>query len=133
MKKSCQKLIISLLLFAILLSSLFSCTQKPKKFETTWFDYFDTFSTLTVYTDTQEQFDEYAALCHSMLKEYHQLLDIYHDYEGVVNLKAINDTTAPLTIDAKLGEFLSFGKEMHTLTGGYTNIAMGSVLRKISI
>lgn len=130
MKRTAIRSIVILLLFSILLPYLPACSKKPQKFEISWFEYFDTFSTLTVYTDSQEQFDEYASLCQSMLEEYHQLLDIYHDYEGIVNLKAINDTASreAIAIDPKLGEFLSFGKEMHRLTDGYTNIAMGSVL-----
>ncbi|MBO5938868.1 MAG: FAD:protein FMN transferase [Clostridia bacterium] len=131
MKKSYTRYSIAfLLLLSMLLSCLTSCARKPKKFETTWFDYFDSFSQLTVYAERQEEFDEYAATCQSILKEYHQLLDIYYEYDGVVNLKTLNDLAdkEPLAIDEKLGEFLLFGKEMHQLTGGATNIAMGSVL-----
>ena len=89
MKQVYMKSIVIVLLCLTFLSCLPSCTRNPKKHETSWFDYFDTFSTLTVYTDSQEQFDEYASTCQSMLEEYHQLLDIYHDYEGIVNLKTI--------------------------------------------
>ena len=130
MKPTATRLIVILLLFSILLTCLPACSKRQKKFEASWFEYFDTFSTLTAYAESQEQFDEYANLCQSMLEKYHQLLDIYHDYEGIVNLKTINNSSSPksIAIDPKLGEFLSFGKEMHRLTDGYTNIAMGSVL-----
>ncbi len=119
-----------LLLLSLPLSCLSACAKKPKKFETAWFDYFDTFSQFTAYADTQEEFDEYADATKTLLKEYHELLDIYHEYDGIVNLKTLNDVAhkEPIEIDQRLGEFLLFGKEMHALTGGYTNLAMGAVL-----
>ena len=123
-----KKIIAASLLLSLLACSLPACGWRTKEYEETYFDYFDTFSTLTVYTNDKEAFETYANTCQSMLEEYHKLLDIYHEYDGVTNLKTVNDATAPLTVDPKLGEFLSFGKEMYTLTDGMTNIAMGSVL-----
>lgn len=131
--KPIKQVLAILLLLSILCQiplALPSCAKKPQKFETTWFDYFDSFSQLTAYADSQEEFDEYASACKAMLKEYHQLLDIYYEYDGIVNLKTLNEIAhkEPIAIDEKLGEFLSFGKEMYELTNGSTNIAMGSVL-----
>ncbi len=134
MKHSLKKSTVAfVLLLSFLFSCLFclpSCQEKQEKYQTTYFDYFDTFSTLTVYAESRKLFEEYASLCEAMLEEYHQLLDIYHEYEGVVNLRTINtsNTQEELTIDKKLGEFLKFGKEAYLLTNGMTNIAMGSVL-----
>ena len=121
------KKIVALIL---LLSLLFvpSCGKRQKEYETTCFEYFDTFSTLTVYTNNKEDFEKYSDTFQSMLKEYHELLDIYHEYDRITNLKTINDSNSAVTVDPKLGEFLKFGKEMYNLTDGYTNIAMGSVL-----
>ena len=122
--------IVFLLLLSLLLSALPSCQRSPREYDTSWFEYFDCFSQLTAYAQTQEEFDEYANVCESILTEYHQLLDIYHEYDGITNLKTINQISPKesIAIDEKLGEFLAFGKEMHQLTNGYTNMAMGSVL-----
>ena len=129
MKQSYIKTAIAgTLLLSLLFLALSSCGTRKKEYEATWFEYFDTFSTLTVYTNEKEAFEQYSNTCRSMLEEYHKLLDIYHEYDGLTNLKTVNDTSAPLEIDEKLGEFLSFGKEMYELTNGMTNIAMGSVL-----
>lgn len=123
-----KKTVAVFLLLSLLFLTLSSCGNRKKEYESTWFDYFDTFSTLTVYTNDQEAFEIYSNTCQSMLEEYHKLLDIYHTYDGINNLKTINDADAAVTVDAMLGEFLQFGKEMYDLTDGYTNIAMGSVL-----
>ncbi len=126
--KYTQKFVALILLLSLLTLLLPSCGNRQKEYETTYFEYFDTFSTLTVYTDDKEDFEQYSDIFQSMLKEYHELLDIYHNYDGVNNLKTLNDTSTEIKVDPKLGEFLKFGKEMYELTDGYTNIAMGTVL-----
>lgn len=123
-----KKIVASMLLLSLLALSLPACGRRNQEYQITFFDYFDTFSTLTVYADQKEDFERYSNTCQSMLKEYHELLDIYHEYEGLANLKTVNDATSSLTVDPKLGEFLSFGKGMYELTDGMTNIAMGAVL-----
>lgn len=129
MKRTYLKKSSALILLLSLLTLLLpSCGSRPKEYETTYFEYFDTFSTMTVYADDKEDFERYSNTCQSMLKEYHELLDIYHEYDGITNLKTINDASSAVTVDPKLGEFLKFGKEMYELTNGHTNIAMGAVL-----
>ena len=61
---------------------------------------------------------------------YHQLFDIYHTYEGMNNLKSINDAAgkSPLSVDQDIIELLKLGIEMHRKTNGAVNIAYGSVL-----
>ncbi len=64
------------------------------------------------------------------LENYHRQYDIYHTYEGINNLKTINDHAGidPVVVDAEIMELLLFSKEMYEKTNGKTNIAMGSVL-----
>ena len=61
---------------------------------------------------------------------YHQLFDIYHDYEGVANLKTVNDQAgiAPVKVENILIRFLKDCKTYYETTGGRVNVAMGSVL-----
>ena len=123
-KIGCVAMVLSLLLL-----SLTGCAPKQKRFQTTYFEWFDTFSTLTAYADSQEDFDRYAALCASYLEDYHKLLDIYKEYDGIQNLKTVNDRAGEeVIVDARLGEFLRFGKEIDELTKHAVNIGMGSVL-----
>ena len=53
--------------------------------------YFDTVTSITIYAEDEEQFAKWEQLVHSELERYHQLYDIYHSYEGVNNIKVIND------------------------------------------
>lgn len=116
------------LLGTLCLLSISSCAHSPKTYTQTWYDCFDTFSTLTACTDSQEQFDAYAEICRTLLRDYHCLLDIYHTYDGVNNLKSVNDSAgSAIDIDVRLGDFLAFGKQMYSLTDGHTNIALGRV------
>ena len=121
--------IIALFLFAALcLSGLSGCTKQTQAFTESRFDCFDTFSTLTVYTDSEAQFEAYLALFDEELVRYHQLLDIYHSYEGIHNLKTINDAAGEaVTVCPELIAFFEFAKEAYTVTGGLTNIALGGV------
>jgi thiamine biosynthesis lipoprotein len=124
-----KELICIVLTLSLLLLSLAGCAPKQKKFQTTWFEWFDTFSTLTVYASSQAEFDRYAELCASYLEDYHKLLDIYHEYDGIQNLKTINDQAGePVEIDVRLGDFLQFAKEIDALTDHTVNIGMGSAL-----
>ena len=68
---------------------------------------------------------------HEALLEYHRLFDIYHEYEGINNIKTVNDSAgvSPVKVDARLIELVLYAKRMHALTGGKMNIAMGGVLR----
>ncbi len=123
-----KRILIGILIVACLLPTLAGCSPHPQKYTDEGFDYFDTFYTLTVYTDDEEAFNEYAALCRNTVREYHQLLDIYHTYEGVNNLKTVNDRAGEtVEVEPRLYEFLKYAKEMHGTTKGYTNILMGSV------
>ena len=63
--------------------------------------------------------------------EYHRLYDIYNDYDGVVNVKTVNDNAgiAPVQVDDKILGMLELARQMYDTTNGKLNIAMGSVLR----
>lgn len=123
-----RRLLSALLPLALVLLPLSGCAKSPAAYTKSWFEYFDTFSTLTAYADSQEQFDAYAELCDTLLGDWHRLLDIYHTYGEVKNLKSVNDAEGKtVSIEPRLGEFLQFGKEVCALTDGQTNLALGSV------
>ena len=65
------------------------------------------------------------------LTKYHRLFDIYNSYEGVNNLKTINDHAgiAPVKVDQEIIALLLFAKEQYFATGGVLNIAFGPVLK----
>ena len=65
----------------------------------------------------------------SELAEYHALYDIYHD-AAVTSVKTINDNAGiqPVKVDRRIIDLLLKCREIYTLTGGKTNVAMGAVL-----
>lgn len=105
--------------------------EKPlTAFDVQFLDYFDTFSTVTIYAADKGQFDGYAQTVGSELEFYHQLFDIYNSYDGMNNLKTINDNAgiAPVTVDQEIINMLEFSVEEYEKTDGRVNVAMGSVL-----
>ena len=109
-----------------------SISEEPKTQGKSYYDYFDTMS--AVFSYKGDSADEFAANCEAvseLLKEYHQLFDIYYEYASVNNLKTVNKNAgiAPIKVDSRLIDFLLYSKDIYTLTNGATNIAMGSVLK----
>lgn len=124
---------VILLLAVILLMGAAALQQnntQPTRYEVRFFDSFDTITTITGYAKSQEEFEEQTKLLQEKLMHYHQLFDIYHTYEGINNLKSINDAAgkSPLSVDQDIIELLKLGIEMHQKTNGAVNIAYGSVL-----
>ncbi len=124
---------VILLLAVILLMGAAALQQnntQPTRYEVRFFDSFDTITTITGYAKSQEEFEEQTKLLQEKLRHYHQLFDIYHTYEGMNNLKSINDAAgkSPLSVDQDIIELLKLGIEMHQKTNGAVNIAYGSVL-----
>lgn len=101
-----------------------------KQYQMTSMDVFDTVTTITGFAGSEEEFMSAAGSIHDKLKKYHQLFDIYNDYEGIANLKTINDQAgiAPVEVDPEIVDLLLDCKKYYELTGGKVNAAMGSVL-----
>ena len=125
-----RRLICILLVLCILLPG---CTAKPemKKYTATYLTLFDTVTTIVGFAESEEAFTQIAQKIHDDLLVYHQLFDVYNDYEGINNLKTINDNAgiAPLQVDEKIIALLRDCKSYYDLTDGKVNVAMGSVLK----
>ncbi len=105
--------------------------KEPEKQAKSFYEFFDTVSTVISYAgDGSEVFAANAEAVSSLLGEYHKLFDIYYEYSGINNLKTVNENAgmAPVKVDKKLIDFLVYAKSVYTLTGGATNVSMGSVL-----
>ncbi len=115
-------------LVALLL--LTSCQKQPKRYEAEFLLLFDTMTRIVGYADSEQEFTAQATFIKESLQEYHELFDIYKTYDGIANLKTINDNAgiAPVAVDARIIELLEFCKEMYAATDGKVNAAMGSVL-----
>lgn len=125
-----MKRILALLLAIFLLSG---CGVFPnqQQYNATYLDVFDTVTTIVGRAKSQEAFSSAAKEIHDALLEYHRLFDIYHDYDGLVNLKTVNEQAgiAPLTVDERIIQLLLECKRVAEFTDGKVNAAMGSVLK----
>lgn len=127
-----KKLVQYILTIMLLVLFLSGCgKQGEERYEASFLELFDTVTKIVAYADSKETFTTQVELVYDELETYHQLYDIYHDYEGVNNIKTINDQAgiAPVKVDQKIIDLLFYAKDMYELTNGELNIAFGSVLR----
>ena len=113
-----NRLTAGLLAAVLCLSVLAGCAAKPQKeltrYSTIFYDVFDTVTQVIAYCDSEEEFTAQMDVLHADLVEYNQLYDIYNDYDGVTNIKTINDNagTAPVTVDDKILGMLELAQTM---------------------
>ncbi len=124
--------ILSLMLFAVIIFS--GCASEPEavikdRQSMVVFDVFDTIVSVVTYQD-EEDFEKMKDTIESEYIRYNQLYDIYNDYEGINNIKTINDNAGiePVKVSEEIIDLLMFSKEWHYKTNGNFNIAMGTML-----
>lgn len=124
-----RRIMLFLLMICLLLPGCGA--KKPKRFQQTYFDLFDTVTTVVGYAENEAEFAQSCKQIYDTLHYYHQLFDIYNDYPGVNNLKTVNDNAgvAPVAVDAAIILLLKDCKYYAERTGGKVNAAMGSVLQ----
>ena len=105
--------------------------NKQTRYEAEFLELFDTVTTIVGYAENKEKFTSITQSIYDNLKEYHELYDIYNDYDGINNIKTINDNAGvkPVKVDKKIIDLLLFSKDAYKFTKGKTNIAFGSVLK----
>ena len=126
-----MKRIIALFLCVLLLTGCTAPREPEKKqYTATFLTLFDTVTSIVGRAESEEAHMAVAQAIHDELLIYHQLFDIYNDYEGLNNLKTVNDNAgvAPVLVDRAIIDLLLDCKEYYELTDGLVNVAMGSVL-----
>lgn len=122
---------MAILLAMCLLLAGCGAKNGPRKYEKSYFVAFDTYTTITGFAASQQEFYAVADGLYDRLWEYHQLFDIYNVYEGMNNLKTVNDNAGlrPVQVDRRIIALLLDCREYYDATDGLVNVAMGSVLR----
>ena len=127
-----MKKLLGLFLAALMLTGCGAQQSHPeqKQYTATFLTLFDTVTTIMGRADSEEAFKATAQTIHDELLEYHQFFDIYNEYEGISNLKTVNDAAGgePVEVDGRIIRLLLDCKEFYEGTGGRVNVAMGSVL-----
>ena len=134
MKGRTVKRIAAAVALILLASALVGCrgmSDKYSKYSDSLFDVFNTLITVVAYTPSEKEFDSHFATMRERFRKLHQLYDIYNDYQGINNVKTINDHAGvqPVKVDREIIDLLLFAKDWYRRTGGKTNVAMGAVLR----
>lgn len=113
------------------LALLAGCAPQSGNRTVTWYGLFDTVITLSSRTAGEAEFQQTGQAVYARLEQLHRLFDIYHDYDGMNNLKTVNDQAgiAPVSVDGVVLEMLQSCRDYEKLTGGVVNVAMGSVLQ----
>lgn len=125
---------ITVILMIALLLSLTACGQKPtteySKYTDSFFDTFDTITMVVSYKKNEEAFKADFEKIHQRFLQLHRLFDKYNTYEGLNNIKTINDQAGiePVKVDQEIIDLILFAREWNEKTNGITNIAFGSVL-----
>ena len=95
-----------------------------------YFDFFDTLLYLRIFAQSREEFENYASAIYNEVERLHKLFDIFNEYEGISNIKTINQMAgiAPVVVDEDIFSLIEFGIEAYNHSGGAVNITMGGVL-----
>lgn len=120
------------LIILVLLTSISACSDKKiyNKYSYAFFDTFDTVTQIIGYTESQKEFDQYAESINDRFIELHKLFDKYNNYDGINNIKTINENAGkePVKVEQEIIDLILFSKKMYADTNQKTNIAFGSVI-----
>lgn len=128
-----KRLLCALAALSFITATVFSvsgCVFYASKYQKQYIGAFDTLTVISGYAKSKSEFDSVADELFERLTEYHRLFDIYNEYEGINNLKTVNDNAGVASVEVKneIIELLLLAKNMYALTDGAVNVAMGSVL-----
>lgn len=121
----------AIIIFAvIIILSLTGCTNSIQQYQTEFFGTFDTVVSVIGYAKSQDEFSQTAQLIYDEFDYLNKLFDIYNDYDGINNIKTINDNAGTaVDVDPLIIELIKEAKEWHEKTNGAVNIALGPVLK----
>lgn len=126
-----KKYISMILVVVFLIASLTGCSQPNpyEKYDYTFYEVFDTVTTIIGYAKSQEEFDAYMAEIEERFNELHKLYDRFNEYDGINNIRTINNMAGiePVKVNKEIIDLILFSKDLYNKTGNLTNIALGSV------
>lgn len=129
-----KKNVVVIIALMLLLTACNTSTPSEPEYNRYTNSFLDTFNTLTVvigYTETEEEFNNYFDIIHQRFQDLHALYDIYNDYEGINNIKTINDNAGvkPVEVHEDLINLILTSQKWNAEIGPRTNIAFGPVTK----
>jgi thiamine biosynthesis lipoprotein len=131
-----RKTVSAVLVFCFLLLTITGCRTQPAagkytRFSDTFMGTFNTVIVVVAYAETEEEFSTYYEMIQVRYQELHKLYDIYNDYDGINNIKTVNDNAGiqPVQVEEDLLDIILMAKEWTLSQDGRTNIALGPVLK----
>lgn len=124
-----KKGILSLLALSMM-SLVVGCEKKYELMSHYITGPFDTITTYMSYANNEEEFNEQCDYIEEQLNYYDQLFDKYNTYNGMNNLKTINDNAGKkaIEVDQPLIDLLNLSIERNRKISSKVNIAFGSVI-----
>ncbi|MGL4383527.1 MAG: FAD:protein FMN transferase, partial [Bacilli bacterium] len=108
-----------------------ACSSQNKlvKYEKSFLS-FDTYISVVLYVEDEKTFLDYFKFVEEEMNRYHQLFDRFNNYEGINNVKSINDQAGieKVIVDEELFQVIKDSAALYTLTFEKNNINFGSVI-----
>lgn len=124
-----KKLVLSLLSLSMMMI-MTGCSKKYELMSHYITGPFDTITTYMSYVSSEDEFNEQCDYIEEQLNYYDQLFDKYNTYNGMNNLKTINDNAGKeaIEVDQPLIDLLNLSIERNQKISSKVNIAFGSVI-----
>lgn len=107
----------------------FTPNPSLSSFTASFLELFDTVTYVKGYAKDGDAFKQKAQDFHDQLLVYHELYDIYNLYDGVINIRYLNDHAGEtVKVDPKLMDLLVFSRDIAEKTHGKVDITLGAML-----
>ncbi|NLY21087.1 MAG: FAD:protein FMN transferase [Tissierellia bacterium] len=115
------------ILLILCLSLLLGCSSKMERHTSYFMGPFDTKIDIIVYTKNQNDAEKYHNYINDRFEELHKLYDKYNSYDGINNIKTINENAGinPITVHKDLYNLIDDSIKWHEEYSDETDISMG--------
>lgn len=135
-----NRFLAAVLLLTLSFGALSACTKSNEtsstlpagiqRYSSRFLGVFDTVTNLVGLAESEEDFAALNDLVKEELERYHQLFDTFKSYEGINNLKTVNDNAGimPVEVDPAIIILMDQAISANEKTSGRVNMALGPVL-----
>lgn len=119
------------LIVSLLLLTVSGCAPKgSQRFRAEWTGSFDTLIQLIAYTDDEKTFNQFERQAEERFRELHQLYDRYNSYEGINNIRTINEQAGgePVKVEQEIIDLLIIFRDYSLATGRVVDVTLGPLL-----